>query len=123
LNAARWQKRPKTGKNSYPGTFSPLNLTDTKVPGGKGGQPNASWDPEGHWDVDDGLGNRQRYNPDGTIVTAPEAHHDRPRTEQVPNDNQRRSTDSNTGVPTIKPGNVIIGIVLGLLFWWCPLLN
>lgn len=34
-----------------------------------GGQPGGSWDPEnGHWDVDDGNGNRTRLLPDGTIV-------------------------------------------------------
>jgi RHS repeat-associated protein len=39
------------------------------VPSPKGGQPGASWDPEGgHWDVDDGNRNRTRYLPDGTIV-------------------------------------------------------
>jgi hypothetical protein len=31
LNAVRWQKPPKTGKNCSPGTFSLLNLTDTLV--------------------------------------------------------------------------------------------
>jgi len=38
------------------------------VPAQGGGQPGASWDPDGHWDVDDGQGNRGRYDPDGNPV-------------------------------------------------------
>jgi RHS repeat-associated protein len=35
----------------------------------------ASWDPTGdHWDVDDGKGNRQRYNRHGSPITKKEAH-------------------------------------------------
>jgi RHS repeat-associated protein len=38
------------------------------------GQPSASWDPEGHWDVDDGRGNRQRYDWRGNKISAEQAH-------------------------------------------------
>ena len=35
----------------------------------------ASWDkPGGHWDVDDGHGNRQRYNRHGAPMTKEQAH-------------------------------------------------
>jgi RHS repeat-associated protein len=40
-----------------------------RVPSAKGGQPEASWDPKGHWDVDDGTGApREHYLPDGTKI-------------------------------------------------------
>ena len=38
------------------------------VPNPGGGQPGASWDPLGHWDVDNGQGQRDRYDPDGNRV-------------------------------------------------------
>ena len=38
------------------------------------GQPGASWDPEGHWDVDSGKGGRQRFDPNGNPITPGEAH-------------------------------------------------
>jgi hypothetical protein len=34
----------------------------------KGGQPGASWDPSGHFDTDDGNGNRNRISPNGNPV-------------------------------------------------------
>jgi hypothetical protein len=34
----------------------------------KGGQPGASWDPSGHFDTDDGNGNRNRTSPNGNPV-------------------------------------------------------
>lgn len=41
--------------------------TPLSAPGG--GQPGGSWDDEhGHWDVDNGLGDRVRVKPDGTLV-------------------------------------------------------
>ncbi len=40
-------------------------------PGSKGGQPSCSWDDaHNHWDCDDGQGNRDRWNPDGTPAPA-----------------------------------------------------
>jgi hypothetical protein len=46
-----------------------------------GSQPGASWDPSGHWDVDDGSGNRQRYDWRGNPISPDQAHDpDRPPT-------------------------------------------
>lgn len=44
-------KRPTKWKPKYP------------IPGQS--QPGASWDPDGHWDVDDGKGGRTRWLPNG----------------------------------------------------------
>ena len=56
----KWSPDPN---NSRGGTF-----TDSS---GK----SASWDkPGGHWDVDDGKGNRQRYDREGNPLTKEEAH-------------------------------------------------
>jgi len=38
------------------------------IPTDTGGQPSASWDKEGHWDADNGRGERSRYLPDGTPI-------------------------------------------------------
>ncbi len=38
------------------------------VPSPYGGQPGASWDPEGHWDIDNGQGDRQRIDENGNPV-------------------------------------------------------
>jgi hypothetical protein len=38
------------------------------IPSPKGSQPGASWDPDGHWDVDWGNKVRERYLPNGTKV-------------------------------------------------------
>lgn len=58
-----WKKIPGTGDR--PNKYVP----NEPVSSPKGGQPGASWDPEGnHWDVDNGQGSRQRYAPDGTEV-------------------------------------------------------
>ena len=57
-----WEWSPDPN-NSRGGTF--------KDPSGQ----SASWDrPGGHWDVDDGHGNRQRYNRHGAPLSADEAH-------------------------------------------------
>ena len=51
------------------------------LPTPTGSQPRASWDPSGHWDIDDGLGGRERYDFRGNRVTPDEAHgRNRPRT-------------------------------------------
>jgi len=67
------------GKNGKPNEWVPIPGSEggsrgTKykprypVPSAGGAQPGASWDPTGHWDVDDGTGDRKRYAPDGTEV-------------------------------------------------------
>jgi len=66
--------------NTREGTWGPQQ----PIPGQS--QPSASWDPKdgGHWDVDDGLGNRQRYNDQGKPISPEEAHGRSPRTPPVP---------------------------------------
>jgi hypothetical protein len=60
--------------NSRGGSYGPR----TPVP--DRGQPSASWEPDnrGHWDVDDGLGNRRRFDRWGKPLTPEEAHAPRP---------------------------------------------
>ena len=60
-----WNPDPLNGRG---GSWGP----QTPIPGQS--QPSASWDPDGHWDVDDGLGNRQRYDPNGKPITPQQAH-------------------------------------------------
>jgi RHS repeat-associated protein len=55
------QKAPAPGRR-------PIWVPRYPVPSAKGGQPSASEDPKGHWDVDDGTGTRDRFLPDGTLV-------------------------------------------------------
>jgi RHS repeat-associated protein len=58
-----WVRTP--GTNGKPDSWDPKN----PVPSPKGGQPRARWDEKnGHWDIDDGRGNRTRRLPDGTKV-------------------------------------------------------
>ncbi len=64
-----WHPDPR---NSRGGTRRPR----LPIPGQS--QPSASWDPEGHWDVDNGLGERQRYDQNGKPITAEEAHRPKP---------------------------------------------
>ena len=64
-NGWRWNPNPS---NSRGGTWGP----QTPIPGQS--QPSASWDPDGHWDVDNGKGDRQRYDPDGNPITPQQAH-------------------------------------------------
>jgi hypothetical protein len=58
-----WVRVP--GSENRPDKWVPRD----PVPSPKGGQPGASWDgKDGHWDVDNGNGNRTRWLPDGTQV-------------------------------------------------------
>ncbi len=72
---------PPPDKQGQPNTWQPTPGTGPRggtkwvpqrpVPSldGKGGQPQATWDPRrGHWDIDNGVGKRDRYLPDGTKV-------------------------------------------------------
>ncbi|MEI7733195.1 MAG: RHS repeat-associated core domain-containing protein [Verrucomicrobiota bacterium] len=65
-----------------------------------GGQPSASWDNEGHWDVDDGSGNRQRYDWRGNPIDPDQAHN-------------RRKPPVPINSP--KPRCGLIGGVIGIL--------
>jgi RHS repeat-associated protein len=62
-----WKWNPDPG-NSRGGSWGPIN----PIPGQS--QPSASHDPEGHWDVDNGLGDRQRVDDNGKPISAEEAH-------------------------------------------------
>ena len=67
------------GKDGQPNQWVPVRgsgsgTSETKwkpkfpVQSPGGGQPSASWDPHGHWDVDDGKGGRKRYDENGRPV-------------------------------------------------------
>ncbi len=69
-NEWKWNPDPN---NSRGGAWGPAR----PIPGQS--QPSASWEPEsehsrGHWDVDDGFGNRQRYDSNGRPRSAAWAH-------------------------------------------------
>jgi len=64
-----WSGDPNNGRA---GKWVPA--TPVKVPGGNGAQPHASWDGDGHWDVDDGKGNRNRYTKTGKPISPKYAH-------------------------------------------------
>jgi WXG100 family type VII secretion target len=72
-NEWRWNPNPQ---NRRGGSWGPKR----PIPGQ--GQPSASWDPEGHWDVDDGKGNRQRYDKNGKPLTPEEAHDKKSKAEK-----------------------------------------
>jgi len=55
-------------RNGVP-SWQPAKPIPTRI-----GQPSASWDPEGHWDVDDGNGNRERYDWRGNRINPEQAH-------------------------------------------------
>ena len=69
---ARWKWCPDP-QNVRGGAWRPMSPVPGRSP------PSASWDPaagggQPHWDVDDGLGNRQRYDKEGKPITAQDAH-------------------------------------------------
>jgi hypothetical protein len=70
-----WEHNKDSGTPKRPdGNWKPDPKLNPSVDG-KGGQPKAQWDPDnGHWDVDQGNGTRDRYLPDGTKVD----HHNNP---------------------------------------------
>jgi len=93
-----WEFSPDP-RNSRGGVWRPK-------PSSGGPQPSASWEPPepggkgvGHWDVDDGKGNRQRYLPDGTPISAPQAHGDDPLpgSSNITNTPTTPDSSNNTG--------------------------
>jgi RHS repeat-associated protein len=68
-NGWRWNPNPQ---NSRGGSWGPQNPIQGQS------QPSGSWDPGGHWDIDNGKGSRQRYNQNGAPISADEAHGRRP---------------------------------------------
>lgn len=91
-----WKWNPDPG-NPRGGTWGP----QTPIPGS---QPTGSWDPDGHWDIDDGKGGRQRYDPDGNPITPGQAHPKTCPPHKIP-------------VPNIAPlvHTIIIGIIIRIL--------
>ena len=65
-----WKFNPDSG-NRRGGTWGPQKPIPNQS------QPNASRDTEGHWDVNDGRGNRQRYDQQGKPISPEEAHRGR----------------------------------------------
>ena len=69
------------GRNGQPNGWRPVPGSPNRptkwvptypVPSPQGGQPSASWDDQyGHWDYDNGLGERTRFDPNGSPVTHP----------------------------------------------------
>jgi RHS repeat-associated protein len=67
-----WKYNPNPN-NGRKGNYGPKKPIKTKT----GSQPSASWEndaPVPHWDVDNGLGERKRYDKFGNYVTPGEAH-------------------------------------------------
>jgi hypothetical protein len=64
-NGWKWNPDPL---NPRGGTWGPRE----PIPGQS--QPTASPEGDSHWDVDDGKGGRQRYDPDGNPITPQQAH-------------------------------------------------
>ncbi|HSF31448.1 MAG TPA: RHS repeat-associated core domain-containing protein [Candidatus Tectomicrobia bacterium] len=70
-NGWKWNPDPN---NSRGGSWGPKRpLKGQSQPSASPEEPNSEGGT-GHWDVDDGLGHRQRYNDKGEPITAEEAH-------------------------------------------------
>ncbi len=64
-----WSWSPDS-RNPRGGTWRPTNYPQTA-----GGRPSASWDPEGHWDLDTGKGkDRRRFDANGSPLTPGQVH-------------------------------------------------
>jgi RHS repeat-associated protein len=97
----RWNPDPRNNRGGSWGPKPPIR-------GNPGGHPTASWDPEGdgHWDVDDGKGSRQRYDKDGNPLTPDQAHGKEPRPKPNPNsddDGTEPETDPADPSPCWEP--------------------
>ena len=73
-----WRWNPD-GQNTREGTWGLRVRVRRPIGENQGGQPSASWEPgtgglDGHWDVHDGLGNRQRYDRNGRPISSEDAH-------------------------------------------------
>ena len=84
-------------------------------PSSDGPQVSVSWEPPGggrrgkgvgHWDADDGQGNRQRYLPDGTPITEEQAHGDEPLPNSSNNTNTPPTPDSSNDTDTSPDYNI-----------------
>lgn len=105
-----WVPAPPSGSGNRSQKWKP----NYPVPSPNGGQPGASWDPEGHWDIDNGQGCRSRVNPDGSPAThgapapAPPTPDDNPA-------NNNYSSDAATGAAAGAAG------AAGVWWWWLGL--
>jgi RHS repeat-associated protein len=106
-NGWKWNPNPQ---NSRGGSWGP----NDRIPNQS--QPSGSWDPEGHWDVDNGLGQRQRYDKDGNPIT-PDQAHGRPFNFSCPKPSfppltpeQQQAAVAGIGIG----GIIIIGLMIGL---------
>jgi len=96
-NGWKWNSNPQ---NSRGGSWGP----QTPITGQS--QPSASWDPEGHWDVDNGHGDRQRYDPEGNPITPEEAHGGSSSCSMV---------TPHSRTPSLSPGVIITAIGVALI--------
>jgi len=67
-NGWKWNPDPRNSRGGSWGPQKPLPRQS---------QPSGTWDLEGHWDIDNGLGKRQRYNEQGRPISDHEAHRNR----------------------------------------------
>jgi RHS repeat-associated protein len=110
-----WQWNPDP-QNSRGGSWGP----QTPIPGQS--QPSASWDPEGHWDVDNGLGDRQRFDPDGTPITPGEAHGKCPQSTPANTDGPAPGSNQQDMQKAVTETG-IFGTLLLLLYFLSTALN
>jgi RHS repeat-associated protein len=94
-NGWKWNPNPS---NPRGGTWGPK----TPVPGQS--QPTGSWDPEGHWDIDNGLGKRDRYDENGNSITPEEAH--------KPKKKGCEDQDNTTKIVVVGAGAVVTGYLI-----------
>jgi hypothetical protein len=95
---------PGAGKNGWKFYPDPRNSRGgvwrpDPTPEGGEPQPDASYENPhgntvGHWDVNDGKGNRQRYLPNGTPITPDQAHGKEP----LPNPEGESDTSNNNRI-------------------------
>jgi RHS repeat-associated protein len=77
----------------------------------------ASWDPQGHWDVNLPGGGRQRYCPRGNPITAAQAHNP-PRPGMGPIDFTRRRVSPRGTIRGLGRALGVVGLVLTLIDIW-----
>jgi hypothetical protein len=112
-NGWKWNPDPRNGRGGSWGPQEP-------IPGGQG-QPSASWDPDdNHWDVDDGHGNRQRYDEKGNPLTEQQAHPNRhfpsPKPLPAPLPVPPKPSEMQC-TPKQVVGSCSAGLGLGMMAW------
>jgi len=113
---------PNLGWRWVPDATNPRGGTwrPTDYPKTPGGIPSGSWDPgsrggPGHWDIDDGNGNRNRYDPNGNPLTPDQVHPNRTPAPGAPGTpTQQQIIDPQTaakGAAAIGTGALIYWII------------